>query len=138
VRASELNVRRLPADADLAGVHALGRDTFSADAQCTPGAFWPSLAQLAAIRQIGGRIYVAAHAGVDVGFIAVEPDARVAWLRAAADHIGAVCVACAVYSYEDFGGCWGPVGNPAVRRAVVEASDGLFVDEGPGTLRYVP
>ena len=138
MRASDLDVRRLPADADLTAVHALGRDTFSPEAQCTPGAFWPSLRHLKAIQQAGGGIYVASHHGTDVGFIAVDADGQVAWLRATADLMGAVCTVCAPYALADFGVCWGPVGNPDVRAAVVEASAGRWVDEGPGTLRYLP
>lgn len=132
----DLNVRRAAAD-EISAVHALGRDTFTEESQCTPGAFWPDVRQLETVLAIGGGIYIASHGSADIGFIAVEPSGQVAWLRAAAAHIGLVCAVCTAHAYADIGSCWGPVGNADVRAAAVAAADGHLVDDS-GVLRYVP
>lgn len=140
MKISDFSVRRVDAVGELPSVHALGRDTFSDESQCTPGAFWPSMRQLADALESGGAVYVASDRGRDVGFTVVDRDGRVTWLRAGPDSIAVVCAACCEASFRDFGACWGVVGSERIRRAAVAVAPALFVDEGPATrvLRYRP
>lgn len=137
--AFDLRVNRVTDPGDLPSVYELGRSTYTDEAQCTPGHFWPSMRQLAAVLEMGGGIYVASRRGEPLGFTTVEPSGQVRWLRARAADIGVVCAACCAVSFQDYGFCWGVVGSAWVRTEAVAADPAHFVDEGTATgiLRFV-
>jgi hypothetical protein len=124
---------RVTSKAALDACHACAVASFDAATVCTPGFFWPSRNQLDAHIAAGGRIYAASDATGVVGFVLVNPDGQILWIKgnkATVEQFGAVLIARVV---KDCGGCYGYVHNDTLRARIAAAAPNHIVDDGPVT-----
>lgn len=130
-----MQVRELAVD-ERAYLHGHFALWLTAEVQCSPGAFWPSLGQLTR----ADLVFVAEHDSEPVGSVLADETGRIDWLLTRADHTGPAFDALCAAVYAACRVCHGRVENAGLRAAYLSAAPNLTQPDGadPTIVRWGP
>lgn len=121
-----MEVRELVGD-ERAALHPHFAQWVTAEVQCSPGAFWPSLGQLSRAR----HVFAAFDGDVPVGAACVDEHGRIDWMLTRPGHTAAVFPALMELVYATCGEAGGNVANSTLCQAYVDCSAGRLVRVDP-------
>jgi hypothetical protein len=123
---SDYQVRAVSEGSELVELHQMVTDAFDPAVQCTPGQRFPTLEAF----RSAPHLYGAYLNGRPVASAVVSERGQIGWLNGVAEHFAAAGVALIRAVYDRFGASWGDMNNPALRAALVAASEGRLGEDG--------